>query len=61
MKTLEKTGSVGKGERTPTSRAAERKADYSCGQRREKMGHLPQSERATGVQERGEPTTSTDH
>lgn len=61
MKTLEKTVSVGKGERMPTSKATERKADYSCGQRREKMDHLSQSERAMGVWERGEPTTSTGH
>lgn len=61
MKTLEKTGSVGKGERKPTSKAAERKADYSWGQRREKVPHSSQSESATGVQERGEPTASTGH
>lgn len=55
MKTLEKTGSVGKGKRKATSKAAEKKADYSCGQGREKMDHLSQNERATGVQREESP------
>lgn len=59
MKSLEKTGPVGKGERQPKSKAAKRKPVCSCGPRREKVDHLSLSERATGVQERGWPATAT--